>query len=304
MPDDVDSLIPIDELRAELSLIEGGAFTSIPDQELLDRIQKIHGGFRLTAPILPQETAIFRAVRVAEKPFYKARLSYPPLSRIYANGLLNRVGEAMFYGSLDQYGPCLVECRCAEGENFAVSVWKTTKPIVLNHRGYSREVIDRVKATRDLPPWSEGKEDDERNALIRAWQARVFTRVVPEGQEHLYRLGIALRDFALDRMAHVDPNLPDFFAGILYPTIATGLLGDNIALRPSVVETSLRLEEVIFLTVNSIVESPFEGPPKQYHLRENDFAKAFRSDGRLVWNQESTALSVSPVQIAGSTFQA
>jgi hypothetical protein len=294
----------IGELRDELVALEAGSFILSDDEELQERIRNIHIGFQVSAPILNVGTLIFRAVQIVDKPFYKGRLSYPPLDRILVNGRLNRAGEAMFYGSLDEFGSCLRECRCAEGQNFAVSVWKTTKLITLGHLGYSREVINEVKAKRNLPSWSERKEDTERNALIRAWQARVFTRVVPAGEEHLYRLGIALRDFALGPMVQTDETLPNFFAGIMYPTISMWLLGDNLALLPSVVDSSLRLHQVILLTVESIVESPFQDGGKQWdhNLRMNDFARAFRLDGRLVWNAESTALSVSPFQITGTTI--
>jgi hypothetical protein len=298
MLEDVNSLMPLDELRAELALLEEGAFTSISDEELLARIRRMQKGFRFSAPIFHPGTTIFRAVRVAEKPFYKARLSYPPLDRIHVNGRLNRAGEAVFYGSLGDFGPCLCECRCAEGENFAVSVWKTMKPITLSHLGYSRKTVDQLNVKRDLPSWTESKHDTERNALIRAWQARVFTRIIPEGEEHLYRLGLAFRIFALGSMVQTDSNLPDFFAGVTYPTISMWLLGDNVALLPSVVDSSLSLHEVIFLTVQSIVESPLkDGKKRTYNTRFIDFARAFRVDGRLVWNGESTALSVSPCSV-------
>jgi hypothetical protein len=307
MSEDVSSLIPIEELPAELAILESG---TLDDEELLKRVRKIHTDFRISVPVFHPGTTIYRAVRVTEKPLYRMRISYPPPDRIRVNGRLNRAGEPIFYGSLDQFASCLCECRCAEGQQFAVSVWKTTEPIALAHFGYSREVMDEVKAKRDLPPWSESKGDTERNALLRAWQARVFTRVVSEGEEHLYRLTIALRDFALSAIAassiaHIDPNLPRSIGGITYPAIAMWLLGDNVALLPSVVDKSLRLQEVMFLTLESIVEALGENNDKQwaYNLRIHDTAKLFRSDGRLVWNQESTALSVSPLQFTGTTLQ-
>jgi hypothetical protein len=94
-----------------------------------------------------------------------------------------------------------------------------------------------------------------------------------------------------------------FFAGVLYPTISMWLLGDNVALLPSVVDSSLSLQEVIYLTIESILESPRADGGKEwsYNTRITDYAKTIRRDGRLVWNQESTALSVSPWQISRIT---
>ena len=296
-------LMPINELREQLAALEAGSFTTLSDEELQGRIGSIHTGFTVITPQFEPGTLIYRAVRVVTKPLYKARISYPPLDLIRVNGRLNRAGEAMFYGSLGNPSSCLLECHCAEGGTFAVSTWKTTKPIILQHLGYSRQVLDEVKTKRDLPNSVEHKDDTERNALIRAWQARVFTRIVPEGQEHLYRLGIALRKNAVGSMLGMPPDRSQCFAGIIYPAVSVWLSGDNVALLPSVVDRSMSLQEVMFLTVKSIVESPLEDGGKKtlYHLRATDFARAFRRDGRLVWNGDSTALSVSQWQIADST---
>lgn len=303
-PTDERPLTPINELRDNLAALEAGSFASLSDEELRERIGSVHAGFTITTPQFEPGTLIYRAVRAVTKPFYKARISYPPRDRVRVNGRLNRVGEAMFYGSFGNPSSCLLECQCAEGETFAVSTWKTTKPVILNHLGYSRQVMDEVKTKRDLPNWAEYEDDTERDALIRAWQARVFTRTVPEGQEHFYRLGIALCENALgSTLLGMPPPSPQRFAGIIYPAVAAWLLGDNVALLPSVVDTSMSLQEVMLLTVKSIIETPVADGGKKtlYHLRATDFARAFRRDGRLVWNGESTALSVSPWQIAGTT---
>jgi hypothetical protein len=180
IPQEDSALLSMDELGLELAALEAGSFLSLTDENLEARIRFLHKGFRFQCPVFPAGTTIFRAVRVATKPLDKGRLSYPPIDRVRANGRLNRAGEPMFYGSLEQFGSCLCECRCAEGEHFAVSVWRTMKPLTFNHLGYSRETLDEVKARRELPIWANGKDDDERNVLIRAWQARVFTRIVPE----------------------------------------------------------------------------------------------------------------------------
>ncbi len=168
---------------------------TLTDDELRKKIEAIHIGFRVSSPLFEAGTIIARAVKVTEKPTNKARVSYLPPSRVIANGRLNRRGEVMFYGSIGAGATrmlaCLLECRCAEGERFAVSIWTTTKPILMHHLGYSIEVMEQAKARRDLPHWAVVDGETERDALIRAWQARVFTRTVVKGEEHLYRLSIA-----------------------------------------------------------------------------------------------------------------
>jgi hypothetical protein len=298
-------LLPIEELRKELADLEAG-FTRMSDEELDQKIRILHTGFRNNVSLFHPGMTILGAVQVSPKPFYKSRLSYPPLDRIRVNGRVNRAGEAMFYGALGESAilSCLRECDCAEGEDFAISVRKTTKPIVVMHFGYSLKMIEEAKARRDLPEWAEIEYEDERSALIREWQSRVFTRVVPDGEEHLYRLGIALRNFALSPLAGPRPNIPEFIAGITYPAVSMWLLGDNIALLPAVADNNLSLQRVIYLKVASLIESGREDGGKEwsYGINENDFAMNIHYDDRLVWNGESTALSVSPWRITNATF--
>jgi len=288
-------LISLDALKAELNELEAGGFVSIGDDELLRRLRLIHGMFRFKSPLYESGTTLLRAVRVLERPSNQARVSYPPAAKIRANGRLNRAGEAMFYGATGDAASCvlacLLECHCSPGQYFALSRWRTTSPMILSHLGYSSETFDAAKVKRDLPHWAKVPEDSERQALIRAWQARVFTRTIPEGQEHLYRLSIALRDFALLPITpHHVPNIPQFFAGILYPSIAAYFLGDNVALLPSVVDTNLKLEEVVYLQVQTIQESPMPdgGKTTGYECRVEAVAKAVLPDGQLVWSQEDT----------------
>jgi hypothetical protein len=113
----------------------------------------------------------------------------------------------------------------------------------------------------------------------------VFTQHVPAGQEELYRLPIALKDFALPT--------PGPFSGILYPSIAMYALMDNVAQLIPEVDTKLKLFEVIFLTVESSFETPTEdgGKKTEVNLRCWDFARP-DSSGNLIWGQVSQVMSL------------
>ena len=187
--------------------LENGSFSSLTDDELRDKIRLIHDGFEIRAPILPAGTIFYRAIKVYERPTHKSRVSYPPADAAKGSGRLNKAGEMMFYGAFSLF-TCLHECGWQIGEFFAVSGWRTTAQMTLNHLGYSKPTFAANKSTRDLPFFAYIKQDSIRNILIREWQGRVFTQPVPRGQEHLYRLPIALKDFALQKMNQIDPTLP------------------------------------------------------------------------------------------------
>jgi hypothetical protein len=284
------SLLPIDELQRELTDLENGSFTSLTDSELQDSVRTIHTGFVFQAPTFPTGTLVYRAVRVSQRPAHKSRVSYPPAQIAKSNGRLNRPGEGMFYGSMNQFATCLYECSFKVGEFFAISAWLTTQRMTFNHLGYSTAVLEAFKSGRSLPFFVQMKdqEQSERNRLIREWQARVFTQNVPPDQDHLYRLPIALKDFALGKMVQIDPELPDVFSGVIYPSIAMWLLADNIAILPTEVDTKLALFEVILLTVDGTKEVRKEDGTVVTHvaMKPYDYART-DSDGNLIWGQKS-----------------
>lgn len=297
--------LPLDELRRELLDLEAGSFVNLTDEALQEKIRLIHTGFTFNAPIYPVGTLIYRAVRVAERPSHKSQISYPPLQYAGVNGRLNKAGEVMFYGALNQFASCLIECGQKVGEFFAVSAWLTTSVMTMNHLGYSQAVLDQMKARRELPFFAKWEADSERNRIIREWQCRVFTATVPRHQEHLYRLSIALKNFALSPMVQTDPNAPTLFSGVIYPSVAMWLLGDNIAILPSEVDTKLNLFEVILLTLDSVTVTPTNdgGNQTSHGLKTYDFARS-DGEGNLLWGQTSRVVyppGVSPPAIEDLT---
>ena len=197
----------------------------------------------------------------------------------------------MFYGAIGQFASCLLEIECQVGEFFAISAWLTTKPMTFNHLGYSTKVLQTLKSRRDLPFFAHVAGDSERNAILREWQAKVFTQHVTSGQEHLYRLPAALKEFALSNLVQIDPTLPPVFSGVIYPSVAMWLLADNIAILPSEVDTKMALLEVILLTVDSIKKVSKEdgGVDTQFANKAYDYARADQ-DGNLIWGQRSQVI--------------
>jgi len=212
--------MPLGELKNVLAALESGSFASMSDDELRDTLRRIHTGFTIQAPVLPAGTLIYRAVQVTQRPANKSRISYPPREAVKANGRCNRASEVMFYGALNQFLSCLQECSWQVGEFFAVSAWLTKEPMMFSHLGYTTAVLKAFQALRELPGFANLQNDSDRNALIRDWQARVFTQHVSAGQENLYRLPIALKECALWNIEQPYPTGPNLLSGIIYPSIA------------------------------------------------------------------------------------
>lgn len=297
---DQSAELTLEELQRELAALEDGSFTSFSDEELREKIRVIHGGITLQAPIMPAGTAIYRAVKVSQRPSDRLRVGYPPLEVVKDHGRLNRAGEVMFYGAF-HLSACLHECAWQVGEFFAVSGWLTNVPMTFNHLGYSQAVLQSLRSNRELPFFTKLNDDSRRNALIREWQARVFTQRVPKDQGYLYRLPIALKDFALSKMIQTDPNAPDIFSGVIYPSVAMWLLADNVAVLPKEVDTKMTLFEVILLTLDSVTEVPRTegGIETKMAMKTYDFARP-EGDGKLKWGQKSQI--IYPDEVAASQF--
>lgn len=283
--------MPLEELTRELDALEHGSFATLSDDQLRERVKQIHEGLSIQAPIVPAEKLIFRAVKVTQRPVSKSRIGYPPSSAVRALARCNRVGEVMFYGAFNQFVSCIRELSWQPGDLFALSSWLTTAPMLFNHLGFSAEMLTKFKASRELPYFSNPANGSDRNWLIRQWQARVFTQQVPVGQEHLYRLPIALKEAAIWPIGQPSPKGLEMLSGIIYPSIATSALGDNFAILPSEVDKKMALLEVNFITVDSAHMIAGSGANTAAEMRviSYDCARS-TEDGNLVWGQQSQIL--------------
>ena len=283
--------LPLEELKRELDALEHGSFAALCDDELRERVKQIHEGLIIQAFIVPAEKLIFRAVKVTQRPVSKQRISYPPPEAVRTLGRCNRAGEVMFYGAFNQFVSCIHELSWQPGDLFALSAWLTKAQMTFNHLGYSAETLTRFNALRQLPFFSNPETGSDRNWLIRKWQARVFTQRVPAGQDHLYRLPIALKEAALWPIGQ--PNLEGLkmFSGIIYPSIATSALADDVAILPSEVDAKMALLEVNFLTVDSahMITGIATNTAAQMRVIVYDCAGP-TDTGNLVWGQQSRIL--------------
>ncbi len=139
-----------------------------------------------------------------------------------------------------------------------------------------------------MPAFAAEKRESDKNRMLREWQARVFTQHVAAGKEELYRLPIALKDFAISDMKQPDLSAPQQFSGIIYPSVALHLFGDNVAILPSEVDANLDLFEVALLTLDAVDRvTDGEGKTKtNWRLKPYDYARP-NPEGKLVWGQKS-----------------
>jgi hypothetical protein len=125
--------------------------------------------------------------------------------------------------------------------------------------------------------------------MIRKWQARVFTRLVPKGSEHLYRLGLALKCFALGKIAAATPDGFTAFDGLVYPSVASTLAFDNVALLPSTVDNKFDLIEARLVSLVEWTGGEAANARQQAQAKMMDYDCAHPDvAGRLRWGSKRT----------------
>jgi hypothetical protein len=182
------------------------------------------------------------------------------------------------------------------GDVFAIGRWTTTRMLLVNHMGYSNPEINARVSERPVEYWMITDNANTRTGVLRCWASEVFTKHIAPGDEHLYNLSIALARLALETPRGVPADVPSEISGILYPSISTNLMGNNITLKPEAVDSCLELSEVQLVRIRSIehLKDAQTVNPLRIRLDNIDTATSYRSDGRLIWLGESTASSLSP----------
>ncbi len=275
---DREPVLSIEDLTQEMDALEKGSFTQFSDEELKDRIGRIYDQFMEELQELRAGEPLCRAVKVAERPAEASRVSYAPEKLISRPGRLNRVRQSIFYCSSNPFAGIL-ECKPQIGDLFAVSAWIVNRTLRLAHLGYSEARAHQARRT----PFAIHPAESERNRLIRKWQGRVFTKFVDEGQEELYRLPIALKEIAMY------PNGNSLtLSGVLYPSIASDLTADNLALIPSVVDQQLTLFEVLLFRIVDLIRHKRSDNSFELNLvvHLEDVARP-HAKNLLVWGQQT-----------------
>lgn len=281
----------LDLLADQLADLEANADRGASISDLHKQIWQVHEGFQCDVMRFFPGQEMWRAVSIRHKPSYIGRLSYPPLAYRTKVGRLNAAGSAMFYAATNA-ATTLCECRATPGERFAIGHWKTTSPTFMNSMGFCQSLRELLPPSRRISSVFIGTSGSTRDRLLKTWQSKVFTAKVDDTKETRYNLSIALTRFALGPIT-MRGRLPRRLHGLVYPSVASALMSDNIALDTRSADTLIPVGAE-FVEILSVDPAVVVGGDSTIRMRTLDICKGVRSDGRLIWSGESTALSVSP----------
>ncbi|MPZ08952.1 MAG: hypothetical protein GEU89_01925 [Kiloniellaceae bacterium] len=216
----------------------------IPDFE--SALTPLLCGYTVDAPRFAAGMYLYRGRKCA-KPASIRDLTYPPAECVRSPGRANEIGQAIFYGAAAREIP-FFELDAQPGEGLAISKWKTTQPILLNHIGFSTEPETFKDAKRKLDTVYDfvrgTRQKCNLNALVHDYLAYNFARSANDGDGRVYEF-----TNAISRKLFADPLLD----GLLYPTIEMSGNADNVALKPQTVDRALTFVSVEYVAVKARV---------------------------------------------------
>ena len=224
-------------------------------------------GLQIEAPNFAPGLRLFRS-RVMSRPVSRQDIWHPPFGLPHL-GRVNRERDVLFY-STTMRDAAVFEVQPSSGDTIGLGIWETTSTLRVAHFGYIPAVFGKLGANRQTPPWARHPATpvvDPANAELGQLLQDAFTQVVPSGQEHLYKVTVAMAEVFLD-----EPTID----AVAYPTLRMFGNADNLAIKPQAAERVLRFAGAEFLRVNP-----------GYSMALLDRADRLGKDDRIEWHRDS-----------------
>ena len=266
---ELEGRVRLDPAAVETGILalSGADLRSAEIERLVELLGPVFTGYFVQGRRFRPGLQVFRA-RVTEKPKHVRELLYPPRESVKRPGRVNSIGESVFYAAGGREC-CIFEVDPKPGDTVVVARWRTNRPMLCNVVGYSQDAFGELGSNRECAKMELplDPESVRINETVTTFLAREFTRRVKRGEEHLYKITIAIaQSMFADKL----------FDGLLYPSIAMFANGDNLAIKTEFADTALTLERVEFMTVRAVRD-------KQFEVDVHDTAIEQTPDGCIAW---------------------
>ncbi|MGS0682455.1 hypothetical protein ACVBIL_14985 [Shewanella sp. 125m-7] len=256
-------------IRDCISRLEKMDLGAIEQQEVQNVVSRLITGYRAQTPQKSSGLDIFRA-RICDKPNSVQECSYPSPQYVKALGRANKSDQSVFYGS-NYRGVPLFELRGNVGDKVALSHWRTNKPLLLNHIGFTEEIRTKLNCKRDLASiYSFVKNTNnfsELNEMVHEYLGFMFSKPLVSGEEQdYYKLTSCIAELMMKG---------NIINGLMYPTNQMLGYAENLILKPEYVDSSLDFVNVEYAEIASFDDG-------QYTLNVLDSASSV-VDGELQW---------------------
>ncbi|ALL05459.1 hypothetical protein AQ505_08115 [Pedobacter sp. PACM 27299] len=240
-------------------------------QEISEALWPIIENLIITLPPTPINTIIFRGRICQSKPTHLKEIIHPTPEFAKNYGRCNDIGQPIFYGSIESSVPTN-ELHVKDGQYYVEGAYITTKEMRLSHVGFTSQTEQRLASKRNLPTAhtfvKEIAKYGELNQIIYDYLADAFTREIPENKTYLYKISIAISNHLMDG---------ECIEGLTYPSMAAKGNADNIALKPSFVNSGLRLLYTTYSKITSISNG-------RIFYEFLDTSDELNSDNGIIWS--------------------
>jgi hypothetical protein len=226
---------------------------------------------------------LFRGVLWRDLPSNVNELKYPPAARVTKFQRANRPGDPRFYCSAGAPA-AIFELSPRVGDRIAVSEWEVQEKLWMLNVGYEKNSLSTIGSARQTPHWQTKPIPNETiaNRLVHRFLASEFTREVPAGAEHFYKLSTAIAEKLAGRITSLNQTegMPSGrrFAGLQYPALAMRGDADNIVLHPDFVDRNhLVLKNVRYVNIDERTD------PASFQATTIDFADVVSATGIISW---------------------
>jgi hypothetical protein len=272
------------EIKRHIKYLKRLSLRHVDFEYLKSQLVPLIHGYILHSPETNHGEYVYRAVPWPEKPIIKTQLSYPPSSKVREFGRANVINEPLFYGSAGCHSTIL-ELSPNAGDRLAISKWRIQKPLHLAPVGYTHRTF---KGKAGVERWEEISwatqyaEDPivqtPENQIVHEFLAREFTKNVPGGKKWEYKISAAFSEYIMKSHAFgVNGSTPIEVEGILYPSVPNQVNADNVAIKPSVVDSCLEFVSVQYVEISRKTEVP------EYTMVGLDYAESLSECGDILW---------------------
>jgi len=239
-------------IRNAISRLEEMDLSQISKEDLRKVLSNLMLGYKVQAPQFESGLDIFRAI-ICDKPDTVGKCSYPPTRYVKARGRANDANQSVFYGS-NFRGVPLFELRCKPGDKIALSHWRTTQPLVLNHIGFTEETEEKLGSKRSLPEIydfvKKTNNFDDLNEMVHEYLGFMFSKPLDgEDEQAYYNLTSTISDMMM-QSEHIN--------GLMFPTNQMFGNAENIILKPEYVDKFMEFVSVEYIEITSSEGATYE----------------------------------------------
>ncbi len=289
--------ISIVDLRRRIRSLRKADLRTLSDTAASFRIRHVIDQYMFQVRHL-QLTGIYRARlnRPGELFSTASQLWYPPIEAVLRPSRLNGIGQVRFYASSTP-NTAVFELRPKTGHAFTVLLATTSSRQVVSLNvafiGLERSLAPEVQhftdkdSFRRSPTFRErlGSGNYKKWLLIDDYLSEIFGAEVPDGEEHLYKLTIALAKLLFEA-----PGVD----AVSYPSVATSDHGINVCMNPAAADRVFAPLEAWVVEVGEKAVHPQSGMPL-WRVQFIRTSQEIGPDGSITWRPPGEGIDQSEI---------